>query len=518
MPIFDNFLISVFSGSGPGLVPASGPGDQTLFLRGDGQWASGGGGGGGGYDLIQEEGINLTQQSTLNFVGAGLTAQNDGPNSRTNVTVNARLNDIAVLSPTLNSIIYGNGTNLVSKVPDIEQVLYVAKDGNDTTGNGSILFPYATVAGANAAITDNSISKRYLIFIQNGTYDEATPIALKPYVYYLGQGWGTRINSTSNNRITVDASFTGNGRSALMNLAVTGSTSLYFDFSGFGAASAVIDITNISINGGITFIGRTAGADFLQAISSYCLGNITYTNCQSFNLNVTSFGNVTLNNASGAGNAVVDLQACRCTDLTVASPNTGTVLLTASGTSLRGTVTVDGSSATLVSDAGSLPVSSTDVSVINGGTLTRSTGAYAVAYTPATPSDWSVQPTQVQQALDLLAQNSGSGTGLTWNIITTDTTASVNNGYVTNSASLVTVTLPATAAAGSVIRVAGYGSGGWQIAQNAGQQIRFGNISTTAGATGGLESSNENDAVELICVVADTDFIVVSTMGNITFN
>lgn len=48
--------------------------------------STGGGGGGGGYDTIQNEGVNLTQQTTLNFVGATVNCVNDGPGSRTTCT------------------------------------------------------------------------------------------------------------------------------------------------------------------------------------------------------------------------------------------------------------------------------------------------------------------------------------------------------------------------------------------------------------------------------------------------
>jgi hypothetical protein len=46
---------------------------------------SGGGGGGGGYTTVQDEGVALTVRTVLNFVGAGVTATDDG--TRTVVTI-----------------------------------------------------------------------------------------------------------------------------------------------------------------------------------------------------------------------------------------------------------------------------------------------------------------------------------------------------------------------------------------------------------------------------------------------
>jgi hypothetical protein len=109
-------------------------------------------------------------------------------------------------------------------------------------------------------------------------------------------------------------------------------------------------------------------------------------------------------------------------------------------------------------------------------------------------------------------------TGLTWNEETgTSATMAVDNGYVANNAALVTLTLPATAAFGTKIRVAGKGDGGWAIAQNAGQTIIWDEAaSTTTGVGGSLASTDDYDAVELLCITADTDWVVLSSKGNIT--
>lgn len=66
--------------------PGSGAGYYVYYA---GAWhpMSGGGGGGGGYTIVQDEGVALPVQSTLNFVGAGVTATNDAGSSRTLITI-----------------------------------------------------------------------------------------------------------------------------------------------------------------------------------------------------------------------------------------------------------------------------------------------------------------------------------------------------------------------------------------------------------------------------------------------
>jgi len=115
-----------------------------------------------------------------------------------------------------------------------------------------------------------------------------------------------------------------------------------------------------------------------------------------------------------------------------------------------------------------------------------------------------------------LTISSSGGSSFTWNDQTTSTTMAVNNGYVADSGSLVTLTLPATAVFGSVIQVAGKGAGLWSIAQNSGQVIHFGTSSTTSGATGSLSAINQYDCVSLVCITANTDFVVTSVIGNLT--
>ena len=87
--------------------------------------------------------------------------------------------------------------------------------------------------------------------------------------------------------------------------------------------------------------------------------------------------------------------------------------------------------------------------------------------------------------------------------------------YIANNAALVTLTLPATASVGERVGVTGVGAGGWRIAQNAGQQIHFGNVSTTSGTGGYLEFTHRRDTVELVCVVEDAEWNVIDAIGQI---
>ena len=96
-------------------------------------------------------------------------------------------------------------------------------------------------------------------------------------------------------------------------------------------------------------------------------------------------------------------------------------------------------------------------------------------------------------------------------------TMATNTGYTSDDgASLVTFTLPTTSAIGDWVEINGKGSGGWTIAQATGQQIHFGNATTTSGASGTLSSSLQYDCVRLRCLTANTIWTIVSVQGNLT--
>lgn len=105
---------------------------------------------------------------------------------------------------------------------------------------------------------------------------------------------------------------------------------------------------------------------------------------------------------------------------------------------------------------------------------------------------------------------------LTWNLIsTTSATMVAENGYVTNNAGQVVLTLPAVMAFGQRVAISGLGAGGWKLVFNTGQNVALGNVVSTT-SSGTLVSTNNFDQIELLCVVANTTFLVRNAIGNIT--
>jgi hypothetical protein len=169
-------------------------------------------------------------------------------------------------------------------------------------------------------------------------------------------------------------------------------------------------------------------------------------------------------------------------------------------------------------NSSSIVVSSTGVvsyaAMTNGQLIIGNTGGTPTAATLTAGSGISIV-----NAGGSITISSSSGAA-SWTVVSGTTQAMViNAGYISNNAGLVTLTLPATAAVGSIIQMQGLGAGGWQIAQNASQLIHIGSSVTTTGTSGFLASTNQYDSLTLVCVIANTTWAVLGgPQGNITFN
>lgn len=109
-----------------------------------------------------------------------------------------------------------------------------------------------------------------------------------------------------------------------------------------------------------------------------------------------------------------------------------------------------------------------------------------------------------------------SAGGVTWEAVIIDTNMAAKKAYITNSAGLLSMTLPTSILVGEKVRIAGQGAGGWEIVQNASQLIQFGTSTTTTGGAGSLASTDANDCIDMVCITEDIEFEVISSIGSIT--
>lgn len=111
-----------------------------------------------------------------------------------------------------------------------------------------------------------------------------------------------------------------------------------------------------------------------------------------------------------------------------------------------------------------------------------------------------------------------TGTGFTWNTITSaDNIKQIiaENAYIIAGIAPCILLLPLTASIGDTFIVTGLTSL-FQVTQNALQSIILGVQVSTAGVGGSLASTSFADHVQIVCVVANTTFKVVDSIGNLT--
>ena len=102
-------------------------------------------------------------------------------------------------------------------------------------------------------------------------------------------------------------------------------------------------------------------------------------------------------------------------------------------------------------------------------------------------------------------------------VVNSNTIIASQNTYIANknAGGVLEFTLPTSCDAGLYFRIVGWGSEGWIIKQNAGQTQYIFDDATTTGTGGSIASTEDRDCVFMYCVVADTDFLVFSSQGNL---
>lgn len=113
---------------------------------------------------------------------------------------------------------------------------------------------------------------------------------------------------------------------------------------------------------------------------------------------------------------------------------------------------------------------------------------------------------------------------MTYSTVTASTQAlAVNNAYRTTYAGLCVMSMPATAAVGSIIRVrAGPSGNTFKITFASGQLGYYGaqngvSVATASDGSGYFQSADPNTTVDLECIVANTTWMVTSNVNNLDY-
>lgn len=295
--------------------------------------------------------------------------------------------------------------SLVPQAPTVNKWVYVSQYGSDVTGDGTYNKPYASTAAAYTTIgAGASTTNRYGIHIQ-GTVTEVN-IYLKPYCWFYGSTWGaSRLNASSGN-ITLDptAYTTGNSRSGMTNVYLTGSTGISLDFVSVSATgSHVVEMQDVGTNGAVVITPNNSN-QYLQWRGGLLFSNLTIHGSGGLFTDLFIAGNLTVDNgtvpvANPGANFVATFIGG---NLAVTSSGATQNLVQLNGSLVNGTSTITNSGAVLYSDISSLGLKSS-VTTASGGSVVRTSDAYFATYTPTTAANWLTVPTEAAGALDILA-------------------------------------------------------------------------------------------------------------------
>jgi hypothetical protein len=156
--------------------------------------------------------------------------------------------------------------------------------------------------------------------------------------------------------------------------------------------------------------------------------------------------------------------------------------------------------------------------------ITPATGAMLVGndgvYDDIIPGEdgkvWTSRGPGIQPAWEIVP---GAGSAI---VKTSNDTFVDNTTFITNLGSQLTFTMPTlpNCQTGKYYAIEGFGSGGWTIAQRAGQTIKVGTISTTTGAGGSITSTLPTDSIIIWCVTSDgattAEFVARPTSGQVS--
>jgi hypothetical protein len=378
-------------------VPPVAPTSGNVLIYNGTQWVAGtvsGGGGGGTGDITSvTAGANLTGGGASGDVTISLD---------TNVTGLASVSSSAV---TASSLIV-DGVNLLNFKQD--QILYVSKNGNDTTGNGSTNKPFLTISGAMNSITDASPTKRYAVHVAPGNYTETDILKIKPNVFIVGEDKNiVRIAATSfEMHSTFNANSSVDNRSGFAQCTLLNSCN--FDWNSVQSAAGKLYFNEVLFNSTVNLNGYNNS--IAQALFNSCAFFNTFT-VSGINIarhtNNVHYSNINMNQHASLQTV---LEATGGSTL-------GTVTLTAAVNNFSracrlfarnfwmNNLTVDGSSSYADLTVSSVPQSGPNA--VNGGNIVyinQTTSPYSpsnsgywttIGYTPA--------PTTTTEGLDDLA-------------------------------------------------------------------------------------------------------------------
>lgn len=371
----------------------------------------------------------------------------------------------------------------------------------DTTAHGVMIG-----RGANQSTTNNAVVLTDFQVLMGQLNADPIPMTLV-------QGSNVTINfDTGAHTITISSTGGGGGGGDLLaanNLSDLDNISTARTNLGLGSA-ALANSTDFASASDFSALSSTVSG--ISTDLTTAEGNIATNTSDIASLNSALANYLTITDAAStyltitdAASTYLDLTTAASTYLTIS--NASSTYLTQSGAAIT-YLTISTAASTYATQssltsglAGKQPLDATLTSISGLGTA-----ADKIAYTTGVD-------TWAETSLTSFGRSLISGTVV--NQTGTTVTLAAQNIYIMNAATLITATLPATAAVGDTFVILGCGAGGYKINVATGQTINVGSNPTTT-STGSVASTNQFDCITITCVVENTTFVAYGLQGSLT--
>jgi hypothetical protein len=414
----------------------------------------------------------------------------------------------AVTFPTSGTLATTSGASGIVNAGTGNQITYYATTGNAVSGlagaNGSVLVTDNT--GVPSMLANPAATGRVLQSANGNIPFWSTPSYANTYAV------STLLYASSSDTVTGlattnRASLSTNSTGVPTWLALTDGQVVVGSSAGSPAAASLTAGTGISITPGSNSItiANTGGSGTVNNGTANQIGYYATTGTAISGL-TGSNGSVLVTNNTGVPSMLANPTADgrHLTSANAAIPlwstssyadtfGVSTILYASSANTVTGLATTNRASLSTNSTGVPTWLALTDGQIVVGS----SAGSPAAASLSAGTG---ISITPGSNSISIAATGVS---GITWaNISGTTQTAAVNTGYVVGNASQTTITLPTTAALGSVVIVQGKGAGGFILAAGAGQTIQVGQSATST--AGSVTSAANYDAIQVVCITANT--------------
>ena len=362
-------------------------------------------GGGGGPS------ISSSYSTTSSYALTSTTSSYASASSNSSYSSTASYSSTSSYSTTSS---YISSVNVSFPPSGSTKTVYVSYDGSDSTGDGTLTRPYASVSKSLQNISDSRTRySGYLIKVGAGLYYENS-LELKASVWIEGEAshhnQGATVIYLPSGNVTLHPNWSNNivgARGGLSNLFIY--ANMVFDASGSTGSNTVLELRNITSNGSLYYRGKNNG-DGMELHSSRIFGTVTYGGGGNNVINnSTLFGKIIVNPTNGFSTAIdvfnsinVGISAsCEVSGLT-------TTVVVYGGAWAGGLTITQKSGSVTVYGYGAFP----------GGTINTGSGTFGtycypesrfLNYAPASSSDWNVVPTTIGAALDEIARRLRTG-------------------------------------------------------------------------------------------------------------